>query len=625
MKNCYNKRQKERMENKVKKETLLLQEQDPMKKATGKKARNDPYKFGISNDKLIKKVFGAYLLTSIISSIVAAIGPVVDGIVTGQFLGIEAVSAIGFAAPINLLISALIGIISDGGSACCSNHIGKKNIKMIHSNFSVAVWSGLVVGIFFSLLCLFAAPTVAYLLGARGTVADLTAEYLRGLGIGFLPMTLVQILIFYMRMNDGKTHTIICALVMTVVNVVLDVFFTVKLNMGMFGMGLATSLSFIAAIVVCIINVFKKDSIFKIVSPMGLGGELKQIVITGIPTVLKRISITGRGVALNYILMSLGGSIAVSALSVQNNCNQLLNAVTLGVGATCMMIAGVFYGEKDEKELEKSLRVSIVTGLVLSIILAVIVWIFATPLVGMFLKGNREEIMLAKRALCIYGLSLPFALISNVLINFYQATGNIKTPTILSVFKGFVFPVLFAWGTSAFIHTDAVWFSFVAAEILSILLLCAIIVKKEKHLPRSFRDFMMLEADFTPSEAKVLDLTLTNDMDKVMKLSQQIGIFCEEACVDERRSKILSLAIEEMAGNIVRFGYTKQGVHNIDIRIMVLPEHIIFRVRDDGQEFNPLACSAEDERSLGIRMVRQLGKDIQYSRAIGMNNLTVII
>ena len=67
----------------------------------------DTYRFGISNDKLIKKIFGSYLLASIVSSVVAAIGPIVDGVVTGQMLGAEAVSAIGFAAPINLLISAL--------------------------------------------------------------------------------------------------------------------------------------------------------------------------------------------------------------------------------------------------------------------------------------------------------------------------------------------------------------------------------------------------------------------------------------------------------------------------------------------------------------------------------------
>ena len=41
----------------------------------------DIYRFGISNDRLIKKIFGSYLLASIVSSIVAAIGPIVDGIV----------------------------------------------------------------------------------------------------------------------------------------------------------------------------------------------------------------------------------------------------------------------------------------------------------------------------------------------------------------------------------------------------------------------------------------------------------------------------------------------------------------------------------------------------------------
>lgn len=580
---------------------------------------------GTSNDKLIQKVFGAYLIASIVSSIVAAIGPIVDGAVTGQFLGTEAVSALGFAAPVTLLISALIGVISDGGSACCSNHIGRKNTEMIHKNFSVAVWSGIAVGLVFSLMCLFGAFPLAHLLGARGTAAELTADYLRGLGVGFLPLTLVQMMIFYMRLNNGKAHTMICALVMTVVNVLLDVVFTVKLDMGMFGMGLATSLSFFAAAAVCVVNVFGKGSIFKLVFPKNLGGELKHIILTGVPTAIRRISLTCRGVVLNYILMAIGGSIAVSALSVQSNANQLLNAVTLGVGATCMIISGVFYGEQDEKELEKSLRVSILTGLALSCAIAVIVFIFAEPVVGVFLKGNGEDVILARRSLRLYVLSLPFALINNVLVNFYQATKNVKLPSILSVCSGLVFPVVFSLTTVKHLNTDAVWLCFLASEILGIVLLCVIVTGKEKRFPGPCRDLMMLEESPAPSKAKILDLTIPNDMDRVMQLSRQIDSFCSDSFVDERRSRVLSLAIEEMAGNIVRFGYRKKGVHSIDIRIMVLPKHIIFRVRDDGKEFNPLHCSVDDERCLGIQMVRTLAKDMQYSRAIGLNNLTVII
>lgn len=98
---------------------------------------------------------------------------------------------------------------------------------------------------------------------------------------------------------------------------------------------------------------------------------------------------------------------------------------------------------------------------------------------------------------------------------------------------------------STVIHTDAVWLSFVAAELFSMILLCGMIAKKEKRLSKRFRDLMMLGEGFAPSEAKVLDLTLPNDMDKVMRLSRKINIFCAEASVDERKSQILSLTIEE--------------------------------------------------------------------------------
>ena len=103
----------------------------------------------MANDKLVRKVFYSYLTMSILTMVVATAGMLVDGIVIGQMLGQKCVSAFGLTSPISLLVAVIAGIFSNGGSACCSAHIGRGDEEGVKRNFTVAC---LCVGILFRML-----------------------------------------------------------------------------------------------------------------------------------------------------------------------------------------------------------------------------------------------------------------------------------------------------------------------------------------------------------------------------------------------------------------------------------------------------------------------------------------
>lgn len=69
-------------------------------------------------------------------------------------------------------------------------------------------------------------------------------------------------------------------------------------------------------------------------------------------------------------------------------------------------------------------------------------------------------------------------------------------------------------------------------------------------------DFLLLPEDFGVPEEQQLSLSLENDMDKVIILSENIGRFCRKQGIDKRRTHHLSLCIEEMTGNVVQHAFT---------------------------------------------------------------------
>ena len=106
-------------------------------------------------------------------------------------------------------------------------------------------------------------------------------------------------------------------------------------------------------------------------------------------------------------------------------------------------------------------------------------------------------------------------------------------------------------------------------------------------------------------------------------MADRITDMCRSKGVDEERSNRVALCIEEMAGNVVKYAFDDDMDHFMDIRILTQGNDLIFRLRDDGNKFNPLDDAPEGH--LGIKVVKATAKSINYSNSIGLNNLTVVI
>lgn len=97
-------------------------------------------------------------------------------------------------------------------------------------------------------------------------------------------------------------------------------------------------------------------------------------------------------------------------------------------------------------------------------------------------------------------------------------------------------------------------------------------------------------------------------------------------------AEIVSLAIEELAGNIVQHGFTDNKPHHVDIRILAKNDELIVRLRDDCRPFDPvdkyrkeLQYDTNPENGIAIKMIMRLVRDIKYTGLYGMNNLILRI
>lgn len=114
-------------------------------------------------------------------------------------------------------------------------------------------------------------------------------------------------------------------------------------------------------------------------------------------------------------------------------------------------------------------------------------------------------------------------------------------------------------------------------------------------------------------------------------VSAKVSAFCREKGIDERRSYLAGLFLEEMAGNVVDHGFRKdRKKHSVDIRVVHKDDDLILRIKDDCKPFDPMErkdiMDPEDPmKNIGIRMVYAMASKTDHRNLLGLNVLTLTL
>lgn len=600
------------------------------------------------NSELIKRTFGKYLAMSILITLSATLGMMIDNVIAGNLLGSGAVAAIGMSLSVFMLFSGCAGILETGAVALCARALGNRDADRVNVLFSVSLAAALAVGAALSAGGVAGADVLATMLGAAsGELHADTAAYLSGICSGAFAIVLLQLLMGFTRLDNAPQLGIVAIVGMSVCDVIFNLVAVCVLDLGLRGMGLATALAYCVAVGICCTHFLSKGNTLHLVNPVPHAGQLAGVLKTGLPDSLTRATVMVRTFTFNWLLLTVASAGAVAALSMLSSVNSFASSVTIGVGQTATLLCGIFFGEEDRGALKATLRTGMRMGLVLSCALCAAVFAFAPQVVGLFgLEGDAEAFgVVAVRA---FILCVPIDLINQLFVNYYQGTGNVRAASAIAVGQSGLFAVLFALGTVWFWGATAVWTSFLVGEAVTLALqLVVASVLWRRRVAKGAADGAPEAAVDVCERAGLLDkmmylpetfqqdwrawraFSCEPDIASVAACSQQVAAWCEAQGIDGRRSYLVPLAVEEMAANAVEHGFAKTKHPAIDVKLILKRDGtLVLRMRDNGAAFNPmdLDLSAADPCSaVGIRMLRQGVREVEYQNTVGLNNVVVTL
>ena len=423
----------------------------------------------------INKQFYNYLWAYILVALSGCLGNVVDGIIVGNLISEDGVSAINLSKPINQFIFTLHLLINAGAGMLVAYALGQKNIADARRFFTRALTLSMSIGILLSIFggLLFPNQT-AHLLCSNEQILPLARDYMQVLLLGN-PAFILMWGLSTMVGVDGKPKLVSLAVIIdNAVNLCLDIVFIQFFGWGIIGSSAATVVGHLVGIAILLSHWWNPANrrLIPTFSTDGLIASWRRIISQGAPLAIASISLTLLLLSANTIVLSTLGRTGIFAFAVCMNLLQVYNLFLSGTCQTLQSLGAIQVGKKDEDGVRTVLHKAFRFITVAMIVTCVFVWIAPSVIAKLFGASQPEMILECEKALRIFALSfIPFCYIYVIMIVYKLYSQHRMALFISFALSLTVIPVLWFM---ARIYPNLLWYSYLIAYIIEAIIIYAL-------------------------------------------------------------------------------------------------------------------------------------------------------
>ena len=581
------------------------------------------------NSKLMTKKMFQYLIPSILMIFAMQFGSLLDGILVGNLIGNDALTASSLVLPILFVIQLPGFAIGTGGSIVVANLLGKREIKKAKTAFTLSMIIAVGVSLIFTVLSFFVSEPLAGLfcpeefkeLGKQYIFAYLLTDPIVGFTLA---------LACFVSVDNNPRLASIMYIVANVFKVGSEFLFITIFSgsMKMFGAALSTGVGYFFGGLLIIFYIKNKKRLlsfsFKFESP-------KEVLLDS----LKASSSTALNLALTALQMSIcnifisklidPNSVDILLFGVISNMMFVFDLLLGGVIQVIPNICGVLFGEKDYFGLKKITRLIYLINVGVTALLVVVLFAFPEfycQIFGFDASVDPEKIRLFIRI-------FVFAFIPYEISKFnqmYYPTIEKNMPAYVTVVCRTVLLMLPL--SLALLHIYGLLGYFIgqlSAEAGTVILtyLFIFIYSRVKKLNK--QGLFLIPS---LKEIDKYDVTVSNDKENASILSQEIESYALKHNASFRDASMIALGAEEMVANIIEYGYKIKNHHYyIDVTLKIIEDKMVLTIKDDGIVFDPTEYKEDEEgfSTSGILLVRKLVDKISYTRVLNTNNTSLEI
>ena len=355
----------------------------------------------------------------------------VDSIVVGNFVGTQALAAVGSTTMIVNMMVFFFNGFSTGAGVVIANYFGARNLKVLHKAIETTMAATFVLSVLFTLAGVAAVRPMLRFMATPEDVFGEATTYLQ-IYIGGISGLLIYNMGSGILRAVGDTMRPLYFLVMTsVLNILLDLLFVLGFHCGIEGVAWATVLSqFISALLILAL-LTRSDDIYRL-SWHDLSIDraiLGSIFAIGLPAGIQSVIMAFSNVFVQSYINFFGSS-CMAGWSCYNKLDQfvMLPMQSMSMAATTFVSQNIGAGREERANRGTVITVSMAVGV--TAVIVALLCLFAAPAVGLF---SPDESVIAYgvlfiRANCFF---LLFNCVNHVLAGALRGRGDSRGPMII--------------------------------------------------------------------------------------------------------------------------------------------------------------------------------------------------
>ena len=383
------------------------------------------------------KLILLFSIPLLIGNIFQQLYSMVDTIIVGRFVGVDALAAVGTTGSLSFLVNGFIIGLTSGFSVLISQKFGARDEVGLKKATASTLVLSLIATVIITIVSMSFAKPLLNLMNTPDNIMDNAYSYIIIIYAGTAVTVAYNMFASVLRaLGDSKTP-LYFLIIASVLNIVLDLVFIINFNMGVAGAAYATVISQGISSILCLIYTYKKYKIlrlekedFKIKRKM-----YKKHLKIGIPMALQ-FSITALGIVIVQSALNVFGSIVIASYTAASKVLQIVMQPAISFGVTMATYCGQNLGAKKYNRINEGIKRGIQISIITSIIAGLVLMFGGKYFVSLFID-NPDATVLAYAQECLNYSAIFFIPLGLIFIyrNALQGMGQSFVPMMAGVYE----------------------------------------------------------------------------------------------------------------------------------------------------------------------------------------------
>lgn len=413
---------------------------------------------------------------------------IADTLIVGQFLGKTALAAVGSSFTLMTFITSIILGLCMGSGALFSIRFGQRDEKGLKQDLCASFFFIAFISILLNIIAYICLDVLKLFLRVPHEVWGDMRCYLLYIFMGIIAIFLYNFFSAYLRSIGNSVIPLIFLAISSILNIILDLYFVLVLKMGVGGAALATVLSqYVSGIGIMLYTLLKYKEVLVIFKVSYLKRErIKQIISFSLLTCIQQ-SVMNLGILMVQGLVNSFGTVVMAAFAAAVKIDAFAYMPVQDFGNAFSTFIAQNYGAKEKERIQKGLKEAVRISSIFCIIISILVYIFAKPLMMIFVDAKETSIILeGVRYLRIEGAFYIGIGCLFLLYGLYRALGRPGMSVVLTVFSlGTRVALAYILSSIPALGVTGIWWSVPIGWALADLV-GLVYYKKNKHNLLSF-------------------------------------------------------------------------------------------------------------------------------------------